>query len=341
MAISGLVYAGKEFRLAIAEESTFGTPVTSGFLELLVMGISDIDFGGIVKDISPRHSGKRVRDVDDVLIQTAGGEYRISFDCVLTNITADLLLYGLFQNVSEAMGSPFQKDYVVDENTTQPDFAANGGKFYTVLIHNPITSESQRLTSAILESLTISYDPGTAGGRLTASGTFLSGFAPNVGLDSSGYSFTTPGNVFFNIDDIAKKQINAVDMVLGGFSFVYTNGAMRVPAGGGDGSGDCETYALTHYDMEGSTIRVKYDANSKTFIDDFVAGTPRVIQIDYGTTGSSPALLQIIRSAQFDDYQKDLNTELGAFVDIPFFLSQSGTTNAIDIEASNAVDRSW
>ena len=341
MAINGLVFAPKQLQLAIAEETTFGTAVVSGFNELYVTSLSVLDYGGILKDDTPRHSGKRVRDVGDTFIQTAGGEYRIAFECILTKITLDLLMYGVLQNVSEAVGTPFQKDYVIDETTTQPDFSADAGKFYSVLFHNPITSESELLTSAILESLTINYDPGSNGGRLTASGTFVSGFAPNVGLDSSGYSLTSPGTAFYNVDDIVKKQINATDMVLDGFSFTYTNGYGRVPAIGGNSSGDAETYALTHYDMEGSSITVKYDANSKTFIDDFIAGTPRVIQIDYGATGVDSAFIQILRSCQFDGFEKDVSNELGAMVTIPFKLSQSGTTDAIEVEISNDEDRSW
>ena len=43
MAISGLVFSPKEWRVAIAEESTFGTAVTSGFNELYVTSISKVD----------------------------------------------------------------------------------------------------------------------------------------------------------------------------------------------------------------------------------------------------------------------------------------------------------
>lgn len=340
MAISGLVYSPKEWRVAIAEETTFGTAVTSSFLELYVTSISKVDYSGIVKDDTSRHSGKRVRDVDDVHIQTAGGLYAYDFECVLTKITADLLMYGVLQNVSEAVGTPFKKDYVVDENTTQPDFSANSGKFYSFLLHNPITSESELLTSAILENLTVFYTAGSNGGRLMASGRFVSGFAPNVGLDSSGYSFTSPGTAFYNTDDIVKKQINSVDMILEAFSFNYTNGFQRVPTGGGDSSGDAETYALIGYDMEGSSITVKYDANSKTFIDDFIAGTTRKIQIDYGTTDNDSAFIQTINNAEIEGFDKDFSGGM-ALVTIPFKLAQSGSTNAIDIEISNAVDRSW
>ena len=340
MAISGLVFSPKEWRVAIAEESTFGTAVISGFNELYVTSISKVDYSGIVKDDTPRHSGKRVRDVGDVHVQLAGGLYAYDFECVLTKITSDLLMYGVLQNVVEDMSTPFKKDYVVDENTTQPDFSANAGKFYTFLLHNPITSESELLTSAILENLTVFYAAGSNGGRLMASGRFVSGFAPNVGLDSSGYSFTSPGTAFYNTDDIVKKQINSVDMVLEAFSFNYTNGFQRVPSGGGDSSGDAETYALTNYDMEGSSITVKYDANSKTFIDDFVAGTTRKIQIDYGTTGNDSAFIQTINNAEIEGFDKDLSGGI-AMVTIPFKLAQTGSTNAIDIEISNAEDRTW
>lgn len=341
MAISGRVLSPKEWQLAISEESTFKTAVVSGFKELYVLSMSVVDYGDIIKDDTPRFSGKRVRDTGDVHVQLAGGKYAIDFECVLTDITSDLLFYGVLQNVSEAVGTPFQKDYVIDETTTQPDFTANNGKFYSVLLHNPITSESELLTSCILESLTITYDPGSNGGRLMASGRFVSGVIPNVGLDSSGYSLLSPGTAFYNVDDITLKQINGADMVLNGFTFVYTNGAQRVPVGGGDSNGNLETFALTAYDMEGSSINVKYDENSKPFIDDFVAGTTRKIEVNYGTTGNDGALLQAINNAEIDGFNKDLSNELGAMVEIPFKLAQTGTTNAIDIEISNAVDRSW
>ena len=337
MAIDGDVHSGKQFRLAIAEETTFGTAVATGWKELLVRSISDIDFGGVVKDFEPRHAGKRVRDASDNFIQEAGSEFRMSFDCVLTDLTADLLMYGVLQNVSEAAGTPFKKDYVIDETTTQPDFSGNNGKFYTVLLHSPVTSESYRMTSAVLESLTINYDPGAAGGRATASGTFVSGFVIDQSTDSSGYTFTAPGTDYYKPQDITVKQINDVDVVLGGYSFTFTNGWARV---GHDTTGDAETYALTMYDMSGS-MTVKYDDNTKNLVDDFLAGTTRKLEIAYGSTGVDGAFFITINNALFDGNARDFANEMGVFLEVPFVLSQSSTTNAIDVEISNATDRTW
>ena len=139
MAISGKVYSPKEWRVAISEETTFGTAVTTGWLELYVTSISKVDYSGMLKDDTPRQAGKRVRDLDDIHVQLAVGHYAYDFEFVLTAITSDLLMYGVLQNVSEAVGTPFKKDFVIDETTTQRDFFLNEGKVYSFLLNNPIT----------------------------------------------------------------------------------------------------------------------------------------------------------------------------------------------------------
>ena len=89
----------------------------------------------------------------------------VQFLAFLTDTTADLLLYGVMQDlVSEAAGSPFLKTFEWDGSTTGVSGAAPN-KFYTLNGYNPDTSENWQLKSCVLSSLSISADPGSNGGR--------------------------------------------------------------------------------------------------------------------------------------------------------------------------------
>jgi hypothetical protein len=106
------VHAASDFRVAIAQEVTFGTPITAqgSFYELHTTDNSQVDWGGLIRESVKRSNGKRVKDNKDVFVQTAGGTYTVSVSGVLTDNTADLLLYGAIQDLaSEASGTPFQK----------------------------------------------------------------------------------------------------------------------------------------------------------------------------------------------------------------------------------------
>ena len=341
------VHAASDFRVAIAQEDTFGTANTTqgDFYELHITDNAQVDWGGLIRESVKRSNGKRVKDNKDVFVQTAGGTYTVSVSGVLTDNTADLLLYGAIQDLaSEGDSTPFQKIFELDASTTQPDFGANGGKFYTMLLSNPASGENIQLKSMVISSLAINGSAGDAGGRATFTATFFTGFPPTYGATATAASWVAPSTDYYIFQQASAKTINGAAMVVNSFSFTVENGATRV---GFDSSGHPETYAMGLGDGYAVTgeMSVKYDANSKDFVDTFIANptagsAEHAVIMEFGTSGAD-GHLKFDVNALYTGNSLDFGNEAGVFVSLPFEGVDDGTNEAIEVTISNAIDRSW
>ncbi|MCH8837728.1 MAG: hypothetical protein IIA60_07990 [Candidatus Marinimicrobia bacterium] len=352
MAISGIGPTGTEFEFAISEESTFGTAITATTTDtwklLHITEVPQWDLSGIVRDSTMRLRGSRVPHNTDNYVTRAGGTILIPFTCIVTDITYDLLIYGVMQDlVSEEVGTPFEKIWEWDSATTEPDFASNGGKFYTVVLNGGISSEDFIATSCILRDLTISSDPGTNGGRMTASGTFISGLSSSTKfLESGSQAFgtaTQPGTTYFNHCNLVTKKIGGTDMIVESYSITYNNKAVRK---GCDSSGDAQGYTLGAggYEVTG-TIRVLYDANSKGLItNSLTSGFDTQMILAYGSAADPVTtdgdLLQKI-NINIPQTPRDFAAEVGTMLDVNFTGADDGTDEMVENEFANAVDRGW
>lgn len=341
------VHAASDFRVAIANETTFGTANTTQgeFYELHITDNAQVDWGGLIRESVKRSNGKRVKDNKDVFVQTAGGTYTVSVSGVLTDNTADLLLYGAIQDlVSEAATTPFQKIFELDASTTQPDFGGNGGKFYTMLLSNPASGENIQLKSMVISSLAINGSAGDAGGRATFTATFFTGFPPTYAATATASSWVAPTTDYYIFQQASAKTINGAAMVVNSFSFSVENGATRV---GFDSSGHPETYALGLGDGYAVTgeMSVKYDANSKDFVDTFIANptagsAEHAVIMEFGSSGAD-GHLKFDVNALYTGNSLDFGNEAGVFVSLPFEGVDDGTNEAIEVTISNAIDRAW
>lgn len=341
------VHAASDFRVAIANETTFGTANTTQgeFYELHITDNAQVDWGGLIRESVKRSNGKRVKDNKDVFVQTAGGTYTVSVSGVLTDNTADLLLYGAIQDLdSEDASTPFTKIFELDASTTQPDFGADGGKFYTMLLSNPASGENIQLKSMVISSLTINGSAGDAGGRATFTATFFTGFPPTYAATATAASWVAPTTDYYIFQQASAKTVGGAAMVVNSFSFTVENGATRV---GFDSSGHPETYALGLGDGYAVTgeMSVKYDANSKDFVDTFIANPTAgsaedAIVMEFGTSGAD-GHLKFDVNALYTGNSLDFGNEAGVFVSLPFEGVDDGTNEAIEVTISNAIDRAW
>ncbi|MFQ6609317.1 MAG: hypothetical protein ACE5D7_00815 [Fidelibacterota bacterium] len=352
MAISTNVYFGQEWRVGIAEESTFGTAITtqSNFKELEITAPPQIDFSGVVRDQRKRADGSRVLDSKDVYLSQVGGEgYTCQIEGILTDITADLLLYGAMQDiVSEAATSPYLKTFEWD-NATDGDNSGSPFKFFTLDIDNPIAAESEELKTCVIKTLTISSDPGTNGGRASFSATFWTGFAPsrNLGTATDPTQWTAPGTDYYVHQLLKTKTLGGSDLVVGSFSVNFENNVKRV---GYDSSGDPQAYVFgPTFDVTGD-LSVKYDANTQNEIDYFITNpeggsAERALIIQWGN-GTGNGTLKFLINAIYTGAPNKSFEDKGTFVTIPWqgVTDQAdgvGTNEAIEVLIANDVDRVW
>ena len=103
---------------------------------------------------------------------------------------------------------------------------ATTGEMATVIISNPNSSDDRVLHSAVLTELTLSFDSGSDG-RLVASGSFYSGYAPTVGANTVDPDGTETAYVE-TIFDCSTKQLGGQDVVARACSWTWTYPAVRV-----------------------------------------------------------------------------------------------------------------
>jgi hypothetical protein len=348
MAIDGSNYSQSQFRLAIAEESTFGTAITtqSSFQEIYLRDPTQIDRSDIVRDEVKHLDGQRVWAHTDIYVNEAGGTRMIPFNAVATDITLDYMLYLVMQDLaSEGASTPYLKTFEWDSNTTQPDFTSNNGEFVTANLYNPATSESVALKSCIVNQLTLNWDGTNAGGRLMMQGSLWSGFRDTVGATVTPGDWTAHGtDVYANA--LNTKTLDGNDIVLDNFSITLNNNAVR---DGFDTNGDAELYSLgTDGDLFSVTgsIQVKYDANSKDLIDYWTTsphgGSAEFPLVFQWGDGSSDGTLKISINAIFNgDPQRVYGTPMGTRLNLPIKGVADGTNEAVEILIANATDRSW
>jgi len=340
------VHASSDFRVGIAEESAFGTAITAqgSFYELHITENPQVDWGGLIRESVKRSNGKRVKDNKDVFLQTAGGTYTVSVSGVLTDTTADLLLFGAMQDMaSEGGTTPYTKVFHIDRNTTQPDFGGDAGKFFTMLLSNPASGENIQLKSMVISSLSITSDASN-GGRASFSATFFTGFAPTYGATATTSSWVAPATDYYIFQQATAKTIGGNALVVGSFNVTVENGATRV---GFDSSGNPQTYAMGLGDgyMVTGEVSCKYDANTKDIVDTFLANptagsAEQAIIMEFGTSGSD-GHLKFDVNAIYSGNSLDFGNEAGVFVSLPFEGVDDGTNEAIEVTISNATDRSW
>jgi len=344
MAISGQVYAPSQFRLAIAEETTFGTPNTtqSAFYELDILSPTQPDMAsGVVEDVRKRADGKRVMSHTDTYRASTGGLYVIPFECIVTNVTADLLIYGVMQDiVSEEVGTPFQKIFEFDPNTTGPDFSANAGKFFTVLGADP--AEPWRATSCVLRNVTFSSNPGTNGGRLTASGEFVTGFDIVIAaVTATPASWVSPGVGYFPFQVYTACTVGGAAMVPYSYSVTFNNGAVRV----GHAAGVAQTYHMPLFECN-AELTAKLDANTVDLIDGYrlnpAAGSAETTVImSWGGTGVTGFLSFVMNAIYTAPNSRDFGAESGVGVTLAFQAVDDGSNEAIEVFMASGVDRAW
>jgi hypothetical protein len=344
------VHSGKEARLFIAQETAFGTPKADdtawaadnadGVIALQLVGDpSPVDVGGVIRDSTIRSHGQRVKKNTDIYISRDGAIFTMPFEVIPTLDDIDFLIYTVMQDIeSESDAGTYERIFTIDRDTTQPDFGANGGKFLTVTLDDPIASENDQLTSAIISELTLSSDPGTNGGRMTASGTFFSGFDYSHDNNLAPGASIVPDTHYFNHSLLQTKTIGGTAVVVNSWSLTINNNAQRV---GSDTIGDAQSYAIgvPEYTITGE-LNVKYDSETKDMLDTFLAGTDTLIVLNYGSA-SSEGFLQFTINASFTGHTKDFGGDAGMFLSIPFEGVDDGTNDALKIEMDNSLNRAW
>jgi hypothetical protein len=353
--MADLVFAPTQFRFAIAEEATFSTAITAqtSFQELLINEPTQIDYSNLIVDRAKKADGKRVMSHTDNYVSKLGSDYSVTVSGIATDTTLDYLIYGVMQDLGgEATTSPYLKTFEWDGSSGAVDFSVGAGISYTLNGFNPGSAEDEswQLRGCILSELTLTADPGTNGGRLSYSATFMSGFVPiQTGITVNPASWVNAAADYYPFQTLDTKTISGNNVVLGSLSLTFNNAATRV---GFDSSGNTQNYSLgvggDGLSITGE-ISVKYDDITSdeinTFLADPTLGSAEVpIVIQWGD-GTADGTLKFDVNAIYTGNALDFGNDAGVFVTLPFMgVDDSVTTQAneaIEVTIVNEILRGW
>ena len=322
------VYSGKQFESYVSLQSdALGTNDVSGTLyKIRTPEVSDIDFSAGFQAADVERTGQRVLRPTDHFKIYKGGTFTWSFsDYAVENEAALQLLLQLVTEDDSPSGtcviSGNQGSVVYEEG-------ASTGEYACVVISSPDADEDRLMFSSILQELTLSIDPTQNGGRLTASGTFWSGYQPLIAAEGTSANATAVDYTrgFF---DCTTMSIGGDDVVLNKFDITITNPATRV----GYSTVNSITHEPSAYNRGGQisvtgNVSAKLDDNVTDTIADFRAGTSVNISI-----GDGAAIDFDIPTAKYTGYSHT-NTENGVFIDLPFMGTADGSNALITIIAT-------
>lgn len=319
------------FGTALADTADFnGTTPEWG--EILDVEIVPIDFGMNTREPNRSNTGQRVRLVVNYQQDSKGSVVKFPLTGDAKKKTLASMLYGVIQNVSEAVGSPFEKTYTF--SNTQPDFTANGGWFGTFIAKQG-SSQSYKVVDVIVPELTLTCNPDDGQGRMQMNascigrGGITSGSNPNTGVLAR-YS-----QDFYYFHDIKTCTIDGNAIVPLGVSITIKNNATPI---GTNNSGKFLTYALPSYEVTG-TIKAVWDSNSLTMQGYNLAAASAVpIVLTWGTDNNDGYLTFTIYGNI--DYSPDTYDPVKG-IDINFHALYDGTNAPLTVVLADAIDRAW
>ena len=322
------VYSGKQFESYISLQSdALGVNDVSGTLyKLRTPTVNDIDYSAGSTFADAIRSGQRVQRPTDHIAVFKGGTFTWSFsDYVVEN---EAVLQLLLQLVTEDDSPAVSAQITGNQGTVAYEEGASTGEYACVVISSPDADEDKLMFSSILQDLTLSINPTANGGRLTASGTFFSGYQPVVNTEG-----TSPDATAANYDkgffDCTTTTIGGDNVVLSNFDVTISNPATRVGYETVN-SIDAEPSAY----MRGGMIEVTgnvsalLDDNVTDTVDDFRDGTSVAIVV-----GNDSSINFEIPTAKYTGYSHT-DTDSGVFIDLPFKATADGSNALITIKAT-------
>jgi len=340
-------YSGKQFKAAVGlHTSNFGLATVGGTMYYLRLDeFNDIDFSAGYNTAVVERTGQRViRPTDHITAHSstnaAGGEYTWAWSNYVPENEA--LFQALMTSVAEEADTSGTEKIIGTAATNTYNQGASSAFDLALQLISPDADKGRYMYSAIVQDMTLAWDAGTNGGKLTTSGTMYSGFRPII-YDNSGITVnaTAVAAGGWNLDLFQMDAItiagNAV--ICKAFSVTISNPAKRTgneatteasPGSTSTVFGQPEEYMRGGLiDVTGS-ITVKMDDNSIAMLDNWQRGTSTAIVFgDHATIGSATCHIGI-PTAKFTGFNKDYAAEDGVFIELLFQGTADGSGSLID-----------
>lgn len=328
-ALDNTVYSGKQYEAYISLQSgNLGVNSVSGTLYKMRMPeVNDIDFSAGFQTADVERTGQRVLRPTDHIKIYKGGTFTWSFDNLV--IENEALLQLLLRLSTEDATVTDTVSMTGNQATKVYEQGASTGEYACIVLSSPDADKDRLMHSAILQELTLSMSPETNGGRLTASGTFFSGYQPVIGAESTSPDATAV-NFAKGFFDCTTSQVGGDDVVMNSFELTISNPATRVgyETVNSIAGEPCAYNRGGQISVTGS-VSVKLDDNTAQIItEDFLVGTSANISI-----GDGSSIDFDIPTAKYTGHTQ-ADSDNGVFVELPFTATADGSDALITIIAT-------
>ena len=262
-------------------------------------------------------SGRRAYEDGDLIRHYGSGVWTWDFDYLVENNLLLETLVSLATGVADTTGTITINSAVHDAHEDLSHGSTTADNVGIIILEagtstTGLDSDDQIMHSAVLQNLTLAMDMGTDGGRVHASGQFMSGYKPII-KDSGVTGATTASDHEKGLFDFTTLTVGGHAVTCSAFTMTITNPASRL--GWQGTSAEADGYVRGGlYDISGS-ITVKYDANMADALSADWVGNPSTgyaIALNDGSTWDIS-----IPSARMTGHNIDFADE-GMFVEIPW-----------------------
>lgn len=299
----------------------------------------DIDDFNINADFKKREfpgvHGARWLKSEGIQTDVKGATPTFTMNGIVRN-SIDHILHAHFQTVTEGIATPWDKTFVW--HTTQPDFSANAGSYYTVIEQYPTASRSWKAHSAICSKVTLSVAPGDV---LKFSADWIAMGNPTYNANPTGTYTREQGNIWhFEDIDLFTVDFGAgpVNLTLMGYEVTFTQNVVPLSP---NGTGSYQSWAVLN--KRGTfKFSVLKDANTQTFMTNVEAGTKLTgVRLGWGNavpgTDDGDFDIQFVAKVEkviMEGADITMGTIEGSLVD-------DDGTSPVDLILANGLDRTW
>tara|TARA_Y100001938_G_scaffold150794_1_gene243478 strand:+ start:3346 stop:4371 length:1026 start_codon:yes stop_codon:yes gene_type:complete len=230
-----------------------------------------------------QRAGATTMRAEDIINHYGSGIFTWDFDWLVDNEKG---IQNLLHLMHPKHGDTITTSIVYDASIATADYAhgdeTDEDKCAFIILQNPLTTRDHYMHSAILQNLTLSMDAGTDGGRLRASGQFMSGYKPIIEANTVSAD-TSASDWAKGLFDCTTSTFGGDAAVVKSFSITISNPASRVGYQGS--AGETDGYVRSGpFSITGS-ITMKADTLQQTNDDTFwKANTTAAIALGDGSS---------------------------------------------------------
>ena len=333
------VLTKEDAQVIVVEQTAFGTAGLDNAAGI-ILDIETVafDFDDKVVESNPAVAS-RVEDDRGFFTHQNRAMPKVEITGIVHNDHIARFMYGFFQSVTEPVGSPFGKTFI--PHASQPDFTANAGYFFTLIIDQSVASVAHKVADMVVAELKFDQQPGEPL-KYTAScvgrGPVAIDSNPSGSYTRAVQSFYFGENQLTHTIDFGGDALTPINA--GGFQIEF---AQTVEAVGMDGSGSFNTYMLK---KKGGSYKEKalFDATSRTAFANRAANTPVDITVKWGNASSGTVDLDLnfaLHGKIKPETTQNVDDILGVDIDVKLTGDIENSTEMATVIIADDTDMSW